>query len=118
MRPDDRDVAYLWDMHKAAKVILEFTEGLHYNQYEANYMLQSAVERQLEIIGEAARRVSEGFFQQHPEIPWRQIIGMRNILIHEYGEVRADRVWLVVQNDIGKLIDQLDELIPPLDDQE
>lgn len=116
MQPDERNIAYLWDMREAARLIIEFTHGVNYAHYNINKMLQAAVERQLEIIGEAARRVSTDFQQDHPEIPWRQIIGLRNILAHEYGEVRSDRVWVIAQENIAELINQLDALIPPLEE--
>ncbi len=79
-------------------------------------MIQSAVERQLEIIGEAARRITPEFQHSHPEIPWRGIIGLRNILAHEYGEVRLDRVWQIASTRIPELVELLDRLIPPLDE--
>jgi uncharacterized protein with HEPN domain len=61
----------------------------------------------LEIIGEAAGRVSESFRDVHPEIPWRQIIGQRNVLIHEYGEIKHERIWKVVKENIPQLIEWL-----------
>ena len=63
--------------------------------YARNRQLQYAVERALEIIGEAARRVSDSIAGAHPEIPWPQIIGQRNVLAHEYGEIKHERIWLV-----------------------
>ncbi|MEQ8541542.1 MAG: DUF86 domain-containing protein [Coleofasciculus sp. D1-CHI-01] len=77
-------------------------------------MLQSAVERQLEILGEAARRMSDNFRQAHPEIPWSDIIGQRNVIAHQYEEIRQERIWSVVTSDIPTLITQLEPLIPPL----
>jgi len=77
-------------------------------------LLQSAVERQLEILGEAARRMSDNFRQAHPEIPWSDIIGQRNVIAHQYEEIRQERIWSVVTSDIPTLITQLEPLIPPL----
>ena len=74
---------------------------------------ESAVIRKLEIIGEAAARVSAGLRDAHPEIPWRAVIGMRNRLIHGYDEVRMDQVWAVLQSHLRPLIDGLRPLIPP-----
>jgi uncharacterized protein with HEPN domain len=56
-------------------------------------MIRYAVERQLLVIGEAANRVSAEFQETHPEIPWRQMIGLRNVLAYEYGEIKGDRIW-------------------------
>jgi uncharacterized protein with HEPN domain len=111
MQPVKRDIAYLWDMREAANLILDFTRGETLHSFTADPKLRSAVERQLEIIGEAARRVSTEFQNAHPDIPWRNIIGLRNLLIHEYGEVKVDRVWMIVSDNIGDLVNRLDALI-------
>ena len=92
MQPEDRDAAYLWDMLDAARIIEEFTTDVRFDQYVGDRKLQLAVERALEIIGEAARRVSENFKSDHPEIPWHGIIAQRNVLAHEYGEIKQDRI--------------------------
>ena len=80
MRPEDRDAGYLWDMLDAARTVRDFTTGLGLDQYRADRKLQLAVERAIEIIGEAARLVSASFKEQHPEIPWQQIIAQRHVL--------------------------------------
>ncbi|MFP5269795.1 HepT-like ribonuclease domain-containing protein [Coleofasciculus sp.] len=64
--------------------------------------------------GEAARRMSDDFRQAHPEIPWSDIIGQRNVIAHQYEEIRQERIWSVVTSDIPTLIAQLEPLIPPL----
>jgi uncharacterized protein with HEPN domain len=73
-----------------------------------------AVERAVEIIGKAARRVSDGFRSAHPEIPWKKIIGQRNVLGHEYGEVRHERMWVLATAEIPDLIATPTSLVPPL----
>lgn len=113
MKQQDRDPANLWDMQMAAKLIRQFLQDKTYNDFNTDLMLRSAVERQLEIIGEAARRISVKFQEKHPEIPWRSIIGLRNVLIHVYGEVKLDRLWLIATTHIITLIDQIQPLIPP-----
>jgi uncharacterized protein with HEPN domain len=113
MPPDARDPAYLWDMLDAALAIREFTGGTSFREYTDNKMMRSAVERQLEILGEAARRVSDAFKQRHPEIAWRQIVGLRNVLAHEYGDIRQERIWQIVSRDLPALIEQLKPLVPP-----
>ena len=75
-------------------------------------MLRNAVERNMEIIGEAENRVSEIFQKAHPEIPWRTIVGQRNILIHEYGEVKNERIWVVAKERIPELVALLRPLLP------
>jgi uncharacterized protein with HEPN domain len=116
MNLSDREASYLWDMREASKIIGDFLEGVKYDRFTKDKMLQSAVERQMEIIGEAARRISAEFKQEHPEIPWRNIIGLRNILVHEYGEVRIDRIWLIATTSVQELINLLDPLVPKIED--
>lgn len=112
MPPERNDAALLWDMCEAARAVSQFVEGLGYARFEQDRMVRSAVERQLLIIGEAARQVSVAFRDEHPEIPWRAIIGLRNVLAHEYGEVLVDRLWLVVSRDIPQLLVRLEPLVP------
>jgi uncharacterized protein with HEPN domain len=117
MPHEQRDESYLWDMLESARAILEFTRKATLEEYCENRLLRLAVERALEIIGEAASHISSPFRAAHPEIPWRQIIGQRNVLIHEYGEVDDERIWNLVAHQIPKLIEQLSPLIPnPPDD--
>ena len=88
--------------------ILPNSDPLGHHQW---YRAQS-VERQIEIIGEAARRVSMEFQQAQPDIPWRPIQAQRHVLAHEYGEIKHDRIWRVVTVHIPDLIEQLEPLIP------
>jgi uncharacterized protein with HEPN domain len=113
MRPEERDPAYLWDMREAARDVLRFIEGADFERFASDKMLRYAVERQVTVIGEAARRVSQAFKDQHPEIPWRRIIGQRNILVHEYDRVETERVWRVATEHLPRLASFLDSVIPP-----
>ena len=113
MPPEQRDIAYLWDMLEAAREIQGFTSNVPFSIYLQDRMRQRAVERALEIIGEAARRVSETFRNTHSDIPWTEIIAQRNIIAHEYSEVFQERIWRVAQIHIPRLIEQLEPLIPP-----
>lgn len=116
MPANDNDPAYLWDMLEAANQVVLFTRGVSFTKYSRNIMIQSAVERQLEILGEAARRVSAAFQDEHPEIPWRPIIGLRNVLAHEYGEIKADRIWLIATREVVELARLIKPLIPSVED--
>ncbi|MBX3433305.1 MAG: DUF86 domain-containing protein [Pirellulales bacterium] len=106
------DLVYLWDMLTAAQAVEEFTRDRSFADYEADLLLRSAVERQIEIIGEAARRVSQEFQAAHPEIPWRPIQAQRHVLAHDYGEIKHDRIWRVAETEIPKLIALLEPLTP------
>jgi uncharacterized protein with HEPN domain len=81
--------------------------------YLENELVQSAVERKLEILGEAARRVSEAFQSQHPEIDWRNTIGLRNVIAHRYDQVEQERIWGIVQMALPDLLDSVTPLLPP-----
>jgi uncharacterized protein with HEPN domain len=83
--------------------IKKFSKGLNQEEFIKNEMVQSAVVRQLEIIGEAVKRISDKTKRDHPEIPWRRIAGMRDRLIHRYFDVDFDEVWKVVEDDLPRL---------------
>ncbi len=108
-----RDDAYLLDILIAARKAIGFLQGISRTQFEGSELHQAAVIRPLEIIGEAAGRVSEETRQSHPEIPWQQMIGMRNRLIHEYFRIDVEAVWDTVHKDLPELITLIEPLIPP-----
>ena len=114
MPREQTDASLLWDMLDAAGKIRQFIAGKSLHDYSRDEMLQAAVERKLELLGEAAHAVSDGFQEDHPEIPWRGIISQRHFLAHEYGEVRQESLWRVATMRIPELIERLEELIPPV----
>jgi len=107
-----RDPGYLWDMLEAARAVQEWVEETKFYYYQQNRLLQAGVERMIEIIGEAARHVSEGFKKEHPEIPWKRMISQRNVLAHEYGEIKQEKLWILASEGIPVLIAQLEKLVP------
>jgi len=113
MHLDNKDAGYLWDMLDSARTIIKFVSGVSFHQYMQNRQLQLAVERALEIIGEAARRVSKGVQDEHSDIPWQNIIAQRNVLAHEYGEIKQELIWKVATVRIPELIAALEPLVPP-----
>ncbi len=116
MVPEERDAAHLWDMLEYARHCVTILAGKSERDWHGDLAARLAIERGLEIIGEAARRVSATFREQHPEIPWRNIIGQRNILAHDYGQIDHDRLYKTATQDIPPLILQLEELLPPVED--
>ncbi|MCA9288198.1 MAG: DUF86 domain-containing protein [Phycisphaerales bacterium] len=112
MRPDAGDAALLLDMRNACDLVIRFVDGRTFDQYRTDPLLRSGVERQIEIVGEAARRISKAFRDAHPEIAWRPIVAQRHILAHEYGEVEDDLVWRVATTHIPALRALLDPLVP------
>ena len=95
-----RDAAHLLDMLNAARRVLMYTMDVTENEFEGNNLPQDATIRQLGIIGEAARKVSQETRDRHPEISWHEIIGIRNRLIHEYFRVDVQKVWQAAQIDV------------------
>jgi len=112
-----RDDACLLDMLIAARKIRAFTDGVTLDHFLQNELMQHGIMRLIEILGEAARHLSDDFQANHPEIPWRQIIGMRNRMVHEYFRVIPAKVWAVVEQEIPSLISLLEPLVPPAGDE-
>ena len=114
MQPDAKDAGYLLDMLEHARGVTRAIRDRSVAEYLADEDFRLAIERRIEIIGEAANRVSKSFQDAHPEIPWRKIVVQRNVLAHEYGEVQAEIIWRVATGSIPELIAALEPLIPPL----
>jgi uncharacterized protein with HEPN domain len=112
MGPEKRDLSYLWDMRQAAREICAFMLDVSYPIFEKDKKLRYAVERQLLVVGEAAAHVSSEFQELHSEIPWAQIIGQRNVLAHEYGEILVVRIWLTATKSLPELLAILEKLVP------
>ena len=109
MRSDD---ALLLDMLIAARKAERFLATMSLAEFQANELAQSAVIRELQVIGEAARLVSEATISRSSGVDWRTISGMRNRLVHEYFSIRLDVVWQTVHDDIPSLIVHLEHLVP------
>jgi len=113
MAAEKDDSAYLWDMLTAGRAVETFVRGRTAEDYLADLMFRSAVERQIEIISEAARHVSAGFQAAHAEIAWHPIQAQRHALAHDYGEIKHERIWRVAMVHIPELVRQLEPLVPP-----
>ena len=106
----DRDKLYLSHIIEAVRKIRQYTEGFTLESFKANTLVQEAVVRQLEIVGEASRMISETTRKSHPDIPWYEIAGMRNRLIHEYFGVDFAVVWKTVTEDREILVAKFDAM--------
>jgi uncharacterized protein with HEPN domain len=113
MRNEQTDLALLYDIYVAAKDIVGFVEGITINIFAKNKMARAAVERKLEVIGEAVKRLTDAFKSAHPDIPWSRIIAQRNIIAHEYDRVQIEKLWIVATESIPQLLVQVEPLIPP-----
>ena len=105
------DKIYLQHVHDAILTIETFTDGLVYEEFLEDKLIQDGVVRELEIIGEATKNLSPDFKTAHPETPWKDIAGMRDKLIHGYMMVDLDTVWKVVSDDLPKLKEQISNLL-------
>lgn len=115
MRPEERDAAYLWDMLQACEEVESMLANFDLAAFLSNRMLIRAIERDVEIIGEAARRLSDGYRATHPTIEWRVIIGQRNILAHEYGRIDYALLYRTAAEDIPNLAEKIRAMLPPLE---
>lgn len=118
MQLDERDAAYLWDMREAAKEILSITHQTNQRTFLQNRIVLRATERCLEIIGEAAGNVSQHCRATYPDIPWHEVIGQRNILAHEYGQIDHNILYRTANDDIPELIEKLDQILRPMESEE
>ena len=91
---------YLADIIEAMAKIQRYTDGLTFESFAANEMAVDAVNRNLEIVGEAARSIPESIRNSNPQIPWQRMIGLRNIVIHEYFGIDLSIVWEIARVNI------------------
>ena len=117
MPPEEADAAYLWDMLHYARGIVRETIDKTWEEYQNEENFRFAMERRVEIIGEAASHVSEVFRTDHPEIPWRAIVAQRNVIAHAYGEIKDNLIWELARVRIPELIALLEPHVgePPPD---
>lgn len=108
-QPDDQ--ARLRDMRDAADKAVRAAQGRVRADLETDFVLAAALERLVEIIGEAASHVTPDTQRTVPDLPWKEIVGMRNRLVHGYAAVDQDVLWDVVHNDLPELIAQLDRAL-------
>ena len=101
MKKDDS--VYLRHIIDALLQIERYTDGVTHEEFLSNSLLQDGVIRQLEVMGEAARNLSEDLRNEYPKIPWRQMISLRNRMIHAYFNVNLQIIWEIIQGDIPNL---------------
>lgn len=110
-----REAGLLLDIVLAARDAESFVKGLDWARFQASRLHQNAVIRSLEIIGEAAGKLSAGFTESQPNLPWRDIINMRHRLIHTYNDVRLDVVWATVETDVPLILHVIEPLLKDIE---
>ena len=113
MQPDLFDLGRLQDMLVAARIARDYLGERTLDQFVADRILCDAIERRVEIIGEAESRVSSGCRARHPQIPWRQIVATRNILVHNYAAVDHTILHRIVVTHLPDMIAQIEAILPP-----
>lgn len=105
------NLLYLNQALDAVNGALTFTRGMNLESFETDELVQNASIRQMEILGEAVKRLDADFIGRYPEVSWSNIVAMRNLLIHEYDEVDVVVVWKTIENDLPLLKNQLEEIL-------
>ncbi|MEM6352806.1 MAG: HepT-like ribonuclease domain-containing protein [Cyanobacteria bacterium P01_D01_bin.14] len=117
MTDQARNNAALLDMVKAMQTIQRFLVGRGFDDLINDELFQSAVERQLEILGEAANRVTEDFQAEYDDIDWSNVIGLRHVIIHQYDDIDYALLWEIVTEQVPLLLAQVEPLVPPLPEE-
>lgn len=95
-----RDDAWLLDMLQSARKALSYARGLSENQFMTDSLRQDAILRQLTILGEASKKISNELRTAHPEVPWKKVAGFRDVVVHDYFGVNLKEVWRIIQDDL------------------
>ena len=109
--PPRRDSVFIAQMIEAAEAALEFSAGDTAESFAGDRLVGFAVVRAIQLVGQAARGVTEELKAAHPEIPWREMIGMRNVVVHDYADVDLALVWKTVRDDLPSLIRRLNAIL-------
>ena len=99
-----REALFLGDIEESCEKVLRFTKGMTYKEFVHDDLHFDAVLRNLEIIGEAVKNISEETRQKHPQIKWRKIAAFRDIVAHEYFGVNEETIWDIIKNEIPFLL--------------
>ena len=108
-----RDDAYLFDILESSRTALEYMHGKTHEEFSKDMLLQDAVVRRLEIIGEASGRVSSETQKKYAHLPWQAMKGTRNRIIHEYDSIELDIIWDIIQQDLPLLVNELKKIVAP-----
>ena len=110
MREKIRDRGRLEHILESIDYIIDFSEGIDWDEFKKDKKLQFAIIKNVEIIGEASYMLSKEFREQHPEVLWRKIIHLRHVLVHGYYQIRLEMIWEIVQKELLILKEQIQAL--------
>jgi uncharacterized protein with HEPN domain len=114
MSPARRDADYLGDIAEAMRRIIAYTEGLTYAGFLEDAKTQDAVIRNLQVLGEAVKRLSPAMRRAHPALPWREMAALRDKLVHDYFGIRHTIIWAVARQELPMLLPQVEALLSQL----
>jgi uncharacterized protein with HEPN domain len=106
-----RNLDYLNDIREAIHRILTYTAGLTYQQFMEDIKTQDAVVRNLEIIGEATKNLSVNIRKSHSKVPWKELMGMRDKMIHHYFGINYEIVWTIAKEELASLLPQIERIL-------
>lgn len=106
-----RNLDYLNDIREAIHRILTYTAGLTYQQFMEDIKTQDAVVRNLEIIGEATKNLSMNIRKSHSKVPWKELMGMRDKMIHHYFGINYEIVWTIAKEELAGLLPQIERIL-------
>ena len=112
---NDRDLGYLKEILESAKGVQEFMREKSFAEFDRDWASPLAISKCLEIIGEATKKLSLDLRDSHPEVPWRRMAGLREILVHQYNDVSNQRVFNIVKKDLPVLVDSIEDIIRVLE---
>lgn len=104
---NERDKSFIYDILKYSQEVIDILKDETHNSFVNNRIKRLAIERLIQIIGEAADHLSKDFMKENQDIPWTKIIGLRNKIVHDYGEILTDRIWLIASESIPELMYQI-----------
>lgn len=113
-----RDVEALLDILTSARIAIGYAAGLTIEDFLDDLQAQDSIIRRLEIIGEAARRLSDDGRRLLPGVPWADVIGLRNVVIHQYDAIDLFAIWETVKSDLSPLVEAIEPLLPIEDDDQ
>ncbi len=104
---------FLDDILEASGKVLGYTAGFSYEQFAADQKTVEAVVWNLQIIGEATKNIPEEIRSHYPEVPWRDMAGLRDIIVHQYFGIKLDVIWKIIQNDLPRVRDSVQRILEP-----